>query len=577
MSSGSELRSKPPYVWMIVLAFILLALAFFLPRAIGIGSSVTMDEPKWQFGGADFLRALSKADFARTYIDGHPGVIPSWVGAAAFAKDYPQILRQTKKYFEGSLKLNRFMLSKGRDPFSLLITARYGMLLVNTAIFLVAFWLAQNLFGFWPALVGALMIAFEPYLAALTRLLHLDGQMGMFALVSVLGLAAYYGDKRRWIYLLISAIAGGLAFLTKTPAMFLAPFVALVAGLAWLEDWRKRTNGEKYPYLQRAWSFAWPGLVWGGVAALVYFALFPALWVNAGEVLNKVFFFSVDSAGEGHEHPLFFNGQIYPEKIGGLFYPITFLWRATPLTVIGLILAAIGYALKMPPFHQRAARWGAGLLALFAILFMVFMNLGAKQFDRYIIASYAPLSLVAGLGWFASAGWLGRRLRGAASRWAPIALLVVVVLAQLASLLSVAPHYLSYYSPLMGGGRRAPEVMQIGWGEGMAEAAAYLKTRPDYKDLVVRQWIVQSPFSFYWPFEDEKALRLGDAWDAENRAIAQAADYLLVYLHQFQRHLPGDFILRFQQVQPEHIVEINGIPYVYIYKVSDLPVEIFEE
>jgi hypothetical protein len=40
------------------------------------------------------------------------------------------------------------------------------------------------------------------------------------------------------------------------------------------------------------------------------------------------------------------------------------------------------------------------------------------------------------------------------------------------------PYYLSYYNPLMGGPRKAPQVMQIGWGEGLDQAGRYLDRNP---------------------------------------------------------------------------------------------------
>jgi len=54
-----------------------------------------------------------------------------------------------------------------------------------------------------------------------------------------------------------------------------------------------------------------------------------------------------------------------------------------------------------------------------------------------------------------------------------------ILFIQALSALQTFPYFFSYYNPLAGGSSRAPQVMMIGWGEGMDQAARYLNQKPD--------------------------------------------------------------------------------------------------
>ena len=190
------------------------------------------------------------------------------------------------------------------------------------------------------------------------------------------------------------------------------------------------------------------------------------------------------------------------------------------------------------------------------------MTLGDKKFDRYLLPAYPPLALIAAAGWVGVGGWLARR-RGEEKAGAQTAVLLgLVALLQLASLLSAAPTYLSYYSPLPGGPRRAPQVMQIGWGEGLDEAAAYLKELRGGEEATVASWY-RSSFATYYggPTLSIKA----DPTPAEQAAVDNA-DYIVIYIHQWQRDLPPALLARLRGQKPLHSVWINGLEYVRIYE-----------
>ena len=103
-------------------------------------------------------------------------------------------------------------------------------------------------------------------------------------------------------------------------------------------------------------------LIWAAVTAVVYVALWPAMWVAPRDTLQQVIDISSDYATQGHTSPIFFNGHIYNGDPGALFYPVNYLWRTTPVVMIGLLLLVVGWFLRGSLVRQRACRadrrWG---------------------------------------------------------------------------------------------------------------------------------------------------------------------------------------------------------------------------
>lgn len=325
-------------------------------------------------------------------------------------------------------------------------------------------------------------------------------------------------------------------------------------------------------------------IVWGVIGLSVFVLLWPAMWVDPVGSLRQVLSAAGEYAAEGHLKPTFFNGEVYGGDPGFFFYPITYLWRTTPVTLIGLALALIAFLLRRAPLVAPVPRAVALILLLYALLFALFMNIGAKKFDRYLLPAYLPLELVAGLGWVAGQQILvsglnrwdpGRRWfsRGRSSRQGvhgegaprsvPLVLgflLMLPIALQAALALPQFPYYLTYYNPLLGGGARAPEVMMIGWGEGADQAARFLAQEPDAADATVASAYTNGPFSYFYP---------GETWPIY---FWHDADYAVLYAQDRQRRLPAPRqIAYFEGLTPLHTVRLNNIDYAWIYDLQDAP------
>jgi len=551
-------------------ALILVLLALALPRGSEIARFATPDEQFWLYRAANFYYALSHGDYAATYQKEHPGVTVMWAGALGFLRKYPEY----KDDIEGLVNTDEFHAYMASEkvpvsPLELLREGRLVMAAAQVAVLALCYIYARRLFGLLPAFVGMMLVAFDPFYLGLTRLLHLDGLMTSFILLALLAYLIYLAE-RHIADLLISGVAAGLGWLTKSPALILAPVLGI---LAFWQPWLLWRKGELS--LKVVWQSLWPLLAWAVTGAATFVALWPAMWVIPLQALAKIFGMAQVYAESGHASAVFFNGQVIPDGNLGLpyfyFYPLTYLWRATPVALLGLLPAAWGFFTRRKPFEQERARLAVAGLALLVVVFTLVMTLGEKKFDRYLLPVYPALDLIAGLGWFALAAWLWER-KPAVPRHLNLARLSAVLLISLAlglqaaSALSTFPYYLSYYNPLMGGSRKAPQVMQIGWGEGLDEAARYLNRKPDAWNLRVISWYATGPFSYYFNGNDRSLWYTLDATPVQWERFV-TADYAVVYITQWQRQLPKVVLDYLTGLTPEHVIWIDGLEYVRIYKM----------
>jgi hypothetical protein len=135
-----------------------------------------------------------------------------------------------------------------------------------------------------------------------------------------------------------------------------------------------------------------------------------------------------------------------------------------------------------------------------------------------------------------------------------------VILFQAYSALRTHPYYFSYYNPLVGGSTKAPQVMMIGWGEGLDQAARYLNTKPDFDKLRVASWYSDGPFSYFF-----EGTTIQQDFPADPAEMVKA-DYIVLYIHQWQRQLPSqEFLNFFEAMTPEKVIDIDGLEYARIY------------
>ena len=548
--------------------FLMILAAILLPRIFSLDSYVTTDENLWAVRSANFYYGLGQRDFYDKTT--HPGITTMWAGTAGFLWRFPEY-RGIGIGNVNSTKYKNTLDEYGFKRTDLLAAGRVIMVLANTAALVIGFIYAKQLFGLLPAVVGFLFIAFDPFHIAHSRLLHLDGLSSSLMLLALLAFMNFL-DQNHIRSLIVSGIAAGLCWLTKSPGVILVPIVfLLIVYEIYLtsKPEPQRVVPQKSYWAQNIRRYFLPLVVWGVVGVVIFVLLWPSMWTDPIQTLSSVFVEAYRQSSGGWGGPIYFNKEIVQDgNLSILFYPISYLWRSTPVVLIGLIFTIIAVAKKQKPFEQEKIQHVLVSFLLFVSVFLVFISLGQKKADRYLLPVYAPLDLIAALGWFAVANWLANT-KFINHRRAVLIILSIAVFLQMILAVQPYPYFLSYYNPIFGGGKKAPGIMMIGWGEGLDQAARYLNEKPDANKLRVISWYGDGSFSYFFRGKTYTFSTTKDMGDVELDKILDL-DYAVIYIQQRQREIPYKLLNILDQETPEYSVWINDIEYVRIYNLKNI-------
>lgn len=540
--AGPTVAARPSARVGSILLPLLVAVAALLPRAIGLADFLTTDEAyHWITRTERFAAAIGEGRWADTILTGHPGVTLMWLGSLG-------------------LRLEELAVAWGAaeppDRLGHLAWLRVGPVLANVAAVTAGYLLLRRLARPGIALAAALLWATSPFLVAHGRLLHLDALLTSFCTLTVLAVLVACRAARPWPWLLAAGALCGLALLTKGPALIALPALGLIM-FALAPGPRAPAPGELLRRLR--WSVPRYALVLA-VAALTALLLWPALWAAPERAMTRYIDEIVGNGGRANGDGQFFLGSSDPDP-GPLFYPVAGLYRLTPLELGGLSLALLGGSAAL---WRRARRGGAerpvslereALLALaaYALFWLLVMTAGPKKFDRYILPIWPALLTLAAAGLAWGWSWLRARLHAPAGRAAPAVLLLAL---QGAVLAWYHPYYLSYYQPMLGGGRAAQQMFLIGWGEGMDQVGAWLRARPDIGEGQILSALPPTLQPFVpVPVQEVRAIE------------SVTANYAVAYLESLQRGDAPEIYARIQSTLPLHTVTIHGIEYARIYQL----------
>jgi len=544
-----------------------------VPRALALNVFLTPDERRWLDRSVKFLAALLYQDWAGTLRKGHPGVTTMWTAVAGLTSKY-LLGAWSEGVSVSQASLLEFLSGVPTDMVTLdyLVAIRFPTVLLTSAFIVALYFLVGKLFGRKVAFLSAVLVALDPFYLAHSRLLHHDALVATFMTLSLLSFLVYLSQTRASVYLVLSGLSAGLAFLSKATSLFLVPFMGLLAWMAYVEQ-----SGSLFsPQSRWREGRRWLGklLVWGLIAGVTFVALWPAMWVEPTKALGEVWEKSTSAAAtDVHTQGDFFLGRpTLDAKI--LFYPVSLLFRTTPLSLSGTALAVyflVKHYRQSSEFEFRDSRF---LILLYMFLFAVFMSLGGIKYDRYLLPIYPTLGILAAEG----LSRLAQEAKLRASIWGSRVfefntrtLSILALVLQAGFTLLHHPYFLTYYNPAFGGGRLAPQVMLVGWGEGLDQAAHYLNDRDDPVKAQTATWYDSEFAPFYWG----ETLPLREL-DAGNVIPWLLSDYVVSYIPQVQSNAPDEATVRyFRSLEPEHTLHLKGIDYAWIYHTPQtLPDEI---
>jgi hypothetical protein len=146
---------------------------------------------------------------------------------------------------------------------------------------------------------------------------------------------------------------------------------------------------------------------------------------------------------------------------------------------------------------------------------------------------------------------------------------LIALSGQVAGTIASYPYYFSYYNPLLGGTTRAPEVMMVGWGEGLDQVARFINSQGDAHPPRVISGLWSGTFSY---FHDGEIRWSSFEPGEETIRNWEESDYAITYINQWQRkRLPQELVDYLMQKEPAFVVQLQGLDYAYVYDLHEIP------
>ncbi|MEK6751834.1 MAG: glycosyltransferase family 39 protein [Chloroflexota bacterium] len=554
---------------------ILLLLVLIVPSwVINIARVVNVDEPRWVIRGANYYYALTHGDFENTLYEYHPGVTNMWIVATAMHFYFPEYRGMGQGYFDPlKPKFEEFMRQNGKEAIDLVHNSRLIQAGVLAVLAVTGFLLLQLLVGENAAFLSIALATIAPFYLGHSRLLNLEGMLSLFVLLSFLGMQVYLNKERKLIYLLLSGAAFGLAQLSKSSSI-------VVLGLVGLTLFVGLFKKNEKTFSSTFWDAVRVFMIWFGTAALVYFALWPGMWVAPGKMLSGVYGNAFSYAFQGAR--LDVTEQLEPSSFslitsfdGVAQFFQSWASSSTPVTWLGLIFAAFAFFSKNKERLPAPIKSTLVYLGLLGGLFIIMFGLAqGRDSQHYILSSYVAFDVMAGIGWWQAWAWMQNRWAGLNRAHATVTIFIILIVAQIGFGLPYAPYYFNYKSPF------ASLPATYGYGEGYAEAADYLAQKPNAQEIRAYVYNGMGTFSFFFPGETLVFKRIY-LIEEDYTSIAdeiRKSDYLVLYPIVRKKQPETEKVLTaLQGATPEKTIFINGLEYILIYKTTDIPESVYEQ
>lgn len=489
-----------------------------------------VDEPYWTYGRiSKFWTAIRNHDWKETNINDKPGITVALLSKFGLYKYDPMQYEHLREQPKTDQQLS--------DIRNINFHFRLPIFLFCTFMLLFFYFLLRRLLGYFIALISFIFIGFSPIIFGISLIINPDSLLWVFLPLSLLSYLVYQKDQKK-AYLLLGGIFLGLSLLTKYVANILYVFFLILPFLEYifLED--KPAVGK---YLKKS-LIDYLALI--GISVLVYFALYPATWINLkilleGTFLSQAFektwpLFAVFFALIGADAIIFKNKfsavtlnflskykSLLVQVFSGFFlFGIALVlvntysgmrifdfvellsspkgigdgnilqqYSKAMLTdiyslIFGLCpLALLAFILALSAnLKKNLAHKRENILAFYFIIFIIFYYFASSVND--VIATVRYQIILYPLALIISAIGISQIFSiGKIKKYVPdFAAIIFVFIFSLAAILFTKPFYFAYASPLL------PERYLLNYkdmGDGSYEAAQYLNSLPDARNLSI--------------------------------------------------------------------------------------------
>ena len=419
---------------------------------------------RWKSRSFDFGSAVLGNNFEQTLQTYHPGVVLMWLGGA------------------GAKITNYWAESQGKSIladdsvdiiFQIDFVQKLLIVLVIALTITSVFQIFKIIFGLKHALVSILLLTLEPFYLGLTRVFHLEGLVSTFMLASVVWLYYFFLESTKIKRLIVSAFFAGLAILTKISALFLVLYFGLVTLIFVYRDGKfnlKKSELAKFVKANIVKLFSRFGkviFIWVGVLVLVFFALWPAMWVIPGKVIQTLYG-GVSEVGVEGDHLQFYFGKLV-ENPGPGFYFVVLALKSSIYLLVGFIGALI-IRKKLPENFRKFMDY----LLIFVFFYFIQLTLPTKKLDRYILPDLVVMSLISSIFYV----WLFEKINFK-KVWQKAFCVVLFFVPAIYTDILIHPDYFSYFNPMFGGLKTGIKVIEPKWIIGKDEIMDYFMELSD--------------------------------------------------------------------------------------------------
>ncbi|MDZ4225657.1 MAG: phospholipid carrier-dependent glycosyltransferase, partial [Candidatus Andersenbacteria bacterium] len=406
------------YLYILLIFVIALGL-----RLWGAGSFMTVDEENWMVRSAGFYHEMAAGNPGGTFLTTHPGATAMWlIGGGEVLQEKRvgmQVASDNLIYFRKAAVL--------------------PMVLATSFLIGLAVWLLDKKWGLTVSVTAGLLLAADPYLVGMSQIAHLDALQSLLMLDSLLAWLVYW-QRKKYLYVAAAGILAGLALGTKMVlAFWLWPVFLLIAVAA----------------MGKNISKSWLGVVAAlgtvtGMAVLVLFIIWPALWVKAdvsSSITRDISTVITD------EHVALEAGS---DPIAPItFYGRTWLGRVTPYNQILALGTLVAIFIL---WRKRRMTPDVLWLWFYALGYLLLVTYAAKKGDRYALPALVVMPALAGWTAAIAAQALGQRIKSPRVR---AGMAAVAVMAVVAVPLLWSPYAIAYSNEFFPNIR---PLSQQGWG-----------------------------------------------------------------------------------------------------------------
>jgi len=399
------------------------------PRSLE-GPGLTLDESFNVEEGVRLVTGLQEFTFGSLtlrQIFGEESDLPIQPPLGYHNPDHPPLGRVWLGLFH-SLSQSIHPVADNPGPF-VTLAARTGSAVAFGLLVFIVGYTANQWYGRAGGIIAALSLVLMPRVFGHAHLAALETVIGLAYTVGVLSLASRWQPARS-VSTRTAIFTGclfGLALLTKIQAILLPIPVALWA------LWHGRHRAIV------------PLLLWAGAGLLLFFALWPWLWIDPVSHFREY----LSRATERREVYVWYFGQRIADHAVPWHYPAVMFLTTIPIGLQLFGLIGLG-SRRCSLFKEPREQLVLGCL-VFPLLLFSLPGVAVYDGTRLFLVVFPLWAVFIGKGGAAALGWLRQRT----SNKIAIPVMTLMLAAQGYGLFQLHPCYLSYYNVAVGGLRGA--------------------------------------------------------------------------------------------------------------------------